>query len=400
MLKVLVTGGAGYIGSVLVGKLLKKYQVTVLDNLMYDKTSLLQHVSNKNFTFIKGDVRDEELLKKLVQEHNIIIPLAALVGAPLCDKDKQLAYEVNELQNKNITDWKNDNQLVIYPCTNSGYGKSDSNKPCDESSPMTPITHYGITKTNAENYYLQKDGCISLRLATVFGSSPRMRTDLLVNNFVLKAKKDKMLALYEDSYMRNYIHIQDVTDAFLKVIEKFFVPKLDQNFLKVQRLLTFKENIVNEFFDGKNLDEQFYESIEDVPFDKLKFNYEINKENNELIFEAQEINDYNYDYTKVLELISMKSDFKNRLFKQVFNVGNDSINCSKMDLAKKISEKTPITITNLSNDFKDPDQRDYVVSSKKMEIILDFKPQYDLEYGIEELLKAYEMIEEPWYANY
>lgn len=306
---VLITGGAGYIGSTLVSHFLDDHTVTVIDVLMYDKTSLVQYMTHPNFKFVKGDVRDEKLLLSHMKNADIIIPLAALVGFPLCDKQPRDAEEINRDANYFIAKHKREDQVVIYPCTNSGYGSSDSSKPCTEDSPMNPITLYGKTKVDAENAYRATEGCSTLRLATVYGPSPRVRTDLLVNSFVLKAMRDRALVLYEDAYKRNYVHIQDVCRAFRFVVD-------------------------------------------------------------------------NWDLCK----------------NQTFNVGNDEINCTKRELADQIASVVPCKIY-VANDTKDPDQRDYVVSSKKI-YDLGYSCQTNLVEGIKQMKSLYEMIDGPWYANY
>ena len=220
-LKILITGGAGYIGSELIGYFIDNNEVVVIDNIMYDSTSLLRYAAHPNFTFIKGDVRDLKNLHSLMADCDIIIPLAALVGYPLCDQNPKEAVQINYEVNKWIANNKKKHQRVIYPCTNSGYGTSLDGSIRTEESPLNPISLYGKTKVDAENAYRSTENCVTFRLATVFGPSSRMRTDLLVNNFVLRGLKDKVLVLYECEFMRNYLHIQDVCLAFNHVIDNW-----------------------------------------------------------------------------------------------------------------------------------------------------------------------------------
>ena len=219
-MKVLITGGAGYLGSVITEKLLSiGHGVTIFDNLMYNQTSCSIFSHNKNFDFIYGDVRDVETLQSLVKSHDVIIPLAAIVGFPACDRDKDLATAVNYTQIQNISKVLDSTQKILYPNTNSGYGIGENGE-CTEESPLNPISHYGVTKVKAEREILEAGG-ISLRLATVFGSSPRMRMDLLVNEFVYKALSDKYITIFEKNFVRNYIHIRDVAEAFIFMIESY-----------------------------------------------------------------------------------------------------------------------------------------------------------------------------------
>jgi nucleoside-diphosphate-sugar epimerase len=220
-MNILITGGAGYIGSELVQYFIEDHNVTVVDNLMYETTSLLRYSQNKNFNFIRGDVRDTGLLGKLMKTHDIIIPLAALVGFPLCDERPREAKETNFQTNLWIANHKSTDQRVIYPCTNSGYGVSKDGSVCTEESPLNPVSLYGETKVDAETVYQNVKNGTTFRLATVFGPSTRMRCDLLVNNFVLRALKEKVLVLYECEFMRNYIHISDVCRAFRFVVDNW-----------------------------------------------------------------------------------------------------------------------------------------------------------------------------------
>jgi len=222
-MKILITGGAGYIGSELIQYFIDDHEVVVIDSLMYDPTSLLRYTTSRNFTFVKGDVRNTKLLGKLMKDCDVIIPLAALVGFPLCDRDPRTAVEINYEVNQWIADNKRPEQRVVYPCTNSGYGTSEDGTVRTEESPLNPVSLYGRTKVDAEEAYRNTDNCVTFRLATVYGPASRMRTDLLVNNFVLRTLRDRILVLYECEFMRNYVHIQDVCKAFKFVLESWDV---------------------------------------------------------------------------------------------------------------------------------------------------------------------------------
>jgi nucleoside-diphosphate-sugar epimerase len=220
MSKVLITGGAGYLGSTLAEYLLiNGYEVTVLDNLMYKQLSVLHLFKRDKFKFIKGDVRNTSMLQRLVQEHDVIIPLAAIVGMPACRDNPQLAIDVNYLHIKAIVDVLRDDQKLIIPNTNSQYGSSPDI--ITEESPFKPLSLYAETKCNAESYVLKNGNGVVLRLATVFGVSPRMRQDLLVNDFTYKSVTDGYLVLFEAHFKRNYIHVQDIARTFQFMIENY-----------------------------------------------------------------------------------------------------------------------------------------------------------------------------------
>lgn len=278
-MNVLVLGGAGYIGSLLCDKLvLKGYNVTVIDLLKYSTSSLSHLFFYKNFKFIKEDIRKVNILRKYTKNQDLIIPLAALVGAPLCEKKKSEAISTNLSSVKTLLKIIKPKQKLIYLTTNSGYGIGKKNKFCDESSPLNPISLYGRTKVEAENLVSKHPNHVSLRLATVFGVSYRMRSDLIVNNFVETALREKKLSIFESHFRRNFIHIRDVVTAILYI---------SKNFKK------FKNN--------------------------------------------------------------------------VYNLGLSNANITKMQLAKLIKKQFKnLKIKEIKN-RKDPDQRDYFVSNKKIE---------------------------------
>ena len=300
-MKVLITGGAGYLGSTLTKHLLEAgYSVTVLDNLMYDQVTLLHLFSNPKFQFELGDVRDKKLLQELVGLNDVIIPLAAIVGMPACKANPDLTVAVNYQQVADIVEVLRDDQKLILPNTNSQYGSSDSI--ITEESPFNPLSLYATTKCDAENAMLAKGNGVSLRLATVFGVSPRMRLDLLVNDFTYKSVVDGYLVLFEAHFKRNYIHVQDIARTFQFIIE-------------------------------------------------------------------------NYENCKG----------------QAFNVGLSTANLSKLELAETIKKYIPSLVIK-QDDFKeDFDKRNYIVSNEKLEA-LGWKPIYDLDYGIKQLIEAYKVI--------
>jgi len=308
-MNILITGGSGYIGSVLTPYLLDAgHNVTVLDNLYYNQVSLVSSCSNTNFKFVKGDARDVSLLEELLENTDVVIPLACLVGAPVCDSNKELAKSLNFEAILSL-DKLRSNQMLIYPTTNSGYGIGDKDAFCDEDSPLNPISLYGQTKVDAERHLLESGNCITLRLATVFGVSPRMRMDLLVNDFVYNAVENKVLVLFEEHFRRNFIHILDVCLTFVHCIDNFQLMK-----------------------------------------------------------------------------------------NKAYNVGLESANFTKRQLAEKIKEYVPDLSIISSEIGKDPDKRDYLVSNKKLEST-GWSPSKTLDDGIIELIKFYSMVKINQYSN-
>ena len=221
-LSILVTGGAGYLGSMMVPELLRAgHRVTVLDNFMYRQNSLTTVCADPNFEVVKGDAREESVLKPLVKDADIVLPLAALVGMPLCAADRIGAVAINRDAITTLLRLLSPSQRIIMPITNSGYGIGEKGKFCTEETPMRPISVYGQTKVEAESAVLDRGNAISFRLATVFGMAPRMRLDLLVNDFVYRAIYDRSLVLFEAHFKRNFLHVRDVARAFLHGIENF-----------------------------------------------------------------------------------------------------------------------------------------------------------------------------------
>ena len=215
MKRILVTGGAGYIGSILVPELLKNgHHVTVVDNFMYRQPSLASIISHPQFNLVYGDIRDQSLMKKQLKNAEVVIPLAAIVGAPACSKDPLTASSINKEATIWLFDHLTQNQQIVMPTTNSAYGSGDANNHCDENSPLNPLSLYAKDKVVVEENLMQRPNATSFRLATVFGISPRMRLDLLVNNFVYRALTDKFVILFEGHFKRNYVHVRDVSAAF------------------------------------------------------------------------------------------------------------------------------------------------------------------------------------------
>jgi len=304
-MKVVITGGAGYLGSVLVETLLQRKlelgitKLIVYDNLMYKQNSLFPFAVHPEFEFVFGNVRQDYELIPLVERADVVIPLAAIVGFPACDADPELAWEVNTIQLETICSIKS-NFKLIYPNTNSGYGTTEGSVYCTEETALNPVSVYGQSKCAAEKFVLDFGG-ISLRLATVFGASYRFRKDLLVNDFVLKALTDKYIVLFESSFKRNYIHVRDVVETFIHMI---------------------------------------------VAYEKFKG--------------------------------------------QAFNVGLSSANLSKLELCEAIKKHVPDFVIKLDEFQKDKDKRNYIVSNAKLEAT-GWKSKYDLDFGIRELIRAYEI---------
>jgi nucleoside-diphosphate-sugar epimerase len=300
-MKVLITGGAGYLGSTLSEYLLDNdYEVTVFDNLLYKQLSVLHLFKRLKFKFIKGDVRNTEQLQQLVTIHDVIIPLAAIVGMPACKENPQMAIDVNHYHIRKIVDVLKDDQRLIIPNTNSQYGSSPDI--ITEDSPFNPLSLYAETKCDAEDYVLKKGNGIVLRLATVFGVSPRMRQDLLVNDFVYKSVTDGYLVLFEAHFKRNYIHVQDIARTFQFMIENY-----------------------------------------------------------------------------------------NQCRGHVYNVGLSTANLSKLELAETIKKYVPGLVIKQDEFKEDFDKRNYIVSNEKIEK-LGWVPLYDLDYGIRQLVEAYQIV--------
>lgn len=270
-MKILVTGAAGYIGSILVPELLKDgHEVIAIDNFMYNQTSLLDCCHSERLIIVRGDARDEKLILKSLKDADAIFPLACLTGAPLCDRDPFAAKSVNYDAIRMILKLRSKSQMIIFPTTNSGYGIGEKGAYCTEETPLRPISPYGKLKVEAEKAILHAGNSITLRLATAFGISPRMRLDLLVNDFTYRALTDRFIVLFEAHFRRNYIHVRDVAKVFIHSLKNFTSMKdepynvglSDANLSKWELCEEIKKQIPDFYFTeskiGKDIDQRDY----------------------------------------------------------------------------------------------------------------------------------------------
>ena len=282
-MRILVTGGAGYIGSVLVPLLLaERHEVTVLDSFMYRQTSLLDCCDQERLTIIRGDARDEGLISACLKQADLILPLACLTGAPVCHQDPLEARSVNLEAIERLLERRSKQQRIIFPTTNSGYGVGETGVHCTEETPLRPVSLYGQLKVEAERRVLEAGNSITLRLATAFGVSPRMRLDLLVNDFVYRAVTDRFLIVFQGHFKRNYIHIRDIARAFLHAVKQFDamqgepynVGLSDANLSKLELCAEIKKQVPEFFYTeagiGEDPDQRNYivsnEKIEKTGF--------------------------------------------------------------------------------------------------------------------------------------
>lgn len=271
MEKVLITGGAGYIGSILVPRLLSEgYQVTVIDNFMYGQDSLLDCCVNENLKIVRDDTRSSKALQKEIKDKDWIVPLACLTGAPICEKDPFAARSIIFNAIEHLLFLRKKGQKILYPTTNSGYGIGQNGIECTEETPLRPISLYGKLKVETEKLILNSGNVVTLRLATVFGASPRMRLDLLVNDFVYRAVNDRTIVLFEPHFKRNYIHVRDVAEAFSHCMVNFDQMKdqpynvglSDANLSKLELCEEIKKQLPDFYFHcaevGKDPDQRNY----------------------------------------------------------------------------------------------------------------------------------------------
>jgi len=309
-MKILVTGGAGYIGSVLVPSLLADgHEVTVVDSFMYQQSPLLDCIVNPKLTIIRGDARDERLITGLLPKFDAILPLACLTGAPLCDKDPIAAKSVNHDAVKFLAEHKSPQQMLVFPSTNSGYGVGEAGIECTEDTPLRPVSLYGRLKVELEKYLLDRGDCVTFRFATLFGAAPRMRLDLLVNDFTYRSVVDRFVILFEPHFKRNYLHVRDGANAF-------------------------RHTLAN--------------------YDKMKG--------------------------------------------RAFNVGLSDANISKWELCEVIKKYIPNFTVMVAEIGKDPDQRNYIVSNQRIEST-GFRTTIGLDAGVQELIRAYQIIRRNQFSN-
>jgi len=309
MFKVLVTGGAGYIGSILIPQLLEeRYKVTVYDSLLYGGSSLLPFISKKYFSFVKGDIRDKELLNNSIKKNDVIIHLGAIVGLPACNKNRLLVNSTNVQGTKNVVYSLSPNQRLIHASTVSIFGASTGDM-CDEESPLNPISYYAKTKAEAEKIVLDAQNTICLRFATGFGVSPRMRLDLLVNDFVYQAYINKFLILFEKTYKRTFVHVQDISRSILFAIENykkmkhsiFNIGDNSNNYSKEEIALKIKKRI------------DYYLHFADIGEDEDKRNYSVSYEKiNSLGFKTKKTLDEGIDeLIKACQIFEFRHPYKN-----------------------------------------------------------------------------------------
>jgi len=270
-MNILVTGGAGYIGSVLTPMLLEAgHRVTVVDTLMYNQTSLLDCCHHDHFTFINGDARDRDLLRDLLAGADVIFPLACYTGAPLCERDPIGAQSVNFDAIRSLLELRDPSQRIVFPTTNSGYGVGQNGIHCTEETPLQPISLYGKLKVEIEKILLDSENVITLRFATLFGTSPRMRLDLLVNDFTYRAVHDRFLVLFEAHFKRNYLHVRDAARSFIHCIDHFDQMKgqpynvglSDANLSKLELCREIQRHVPEFYFTeaavGEDIDKRNY----------------------------------------------------------------------------------------------------------------------------------------------
>lgn len=275
-MKILITGGAGYIGSLLTPHLLRENnEVTVVDNFMYHQTSLLDYCHDNRLTIINGDARDADLIKQQLKTADAILPLACLTGAPLCAKDPIAARSTNFDAVKLILQHRSKNQRVIFPTTNSGYGVGEEGLHCTEETPLRPVSLYGKLKVEIEKFLLDSENCMTFRFATVFGMSPRMRLDLLVNDFTYRAVKDHFLILFEAHFKRNYLHVRDAVRAFSHGLKNFETMKGEPYNVGLSEANLSKMELCQEI---KKQVPDFYVTEAEIGEDQDKRNYIVSNE--------------------------------------------------------------------------------------------------------------------------